>query len=980
MAFDATPEDERQWQAKLNETASTLMDRKVILDALYKLLRLKQDRQTDIATAVAVVGTCLDMCPEHERYFRIETNCVSPFELDANGVPDQTIMVKEYRRSGADQKDPLPDELRPISVLQRTMNYLCFQIIDQDPVSTGTNAGEWFDFTWGRTRSIRKDITQQHLINPESVDLIEKCARFHIYCAYYLCEEGVHDFDPKINNENLHNCLQTLKEFYFELGTRSIYCTNEEEFRSYDVLLNLGNEETLSELKHYRKTIRDSPSIRFAVKMYQAYHSKNHIKFFQLARQANFFMSCILSGYFNQFRIDILNNLRRAFTTPKSTKLVPYPTHSIIQQFGFDDNNELASFCEQIDLRYDNESIYFRSGPQLVPTNIKKRSQLLVQSKLGTSAGRAILSDSSQLEILPIHSSFDANNRLIVDRSALMSATTVTPQKKETISVPKTVPAQPVPSFSEIKGTSSFANTDSSGFNLPSLFGNTAKPPSEKPPPPAYPKFNNSSFSFVNQVEKLSSKETKLEVNPTPLGSNGGFFKTPNLPTSSSASVDFTFNLKNKTLTSNESHDLFSAKMAFPTPVQQPAPPFPEALSIDLDAVFDGLLSIIIKEECHSSLKQLKERQKLIVEKASQLFDHLLDSIIRDTASETIHGAKKLKEKVDTCSAVILEQLLDEIVTTTIKESYIELISSRRKKQAAALSDHLFRVLIDCLLQELSSQVLASETEYRDCQITQWRNLTVQGKYWAKWRKFYLARKKYKFYRDNFPAAPLPVFSRPVSNTNSAFGSGVGGLALGLGIPSRTVIDDSFKKANSALRRKLVYSKFASPSALNQYVKEKLTNKIASNAVNGHRAAQLEQMKRAHYLEEKYFKLWFRKVRLRKRNFIRSQFPSAPAPPMGLKPGPGLDRFAHQLTLIDAPIAKASASIKENLLKKLHYDYDSTMNLAKRKLEQREQMRNISRQSVHPSDEVTVFSDNDNYEPLRKRFGFVPFSKQISSP
>src|SRR5699024_7646533 len=154
--------------------------------SLDKLLRLKQDRQTDLATAVAPDGTCPDMCPEQERYFRIETNCVSSYEMDPNGVPDQTKMIKEYRRSGADQKEPLPHELRPISVLQHTMIYLCLEIIDKDPLSMGSNAGEWFDFIWSRTRSIRKDITQQHLINPESVGLIEKCARFHMYCAYYL--------------------------------------------------------------------------------------------------------------------------------------------------------------------------------------------------------------------------------------------------------------------------------------------------------------------------------------------------------------------------------------------------------------------------------------------------------------------------------------------------------------------------------------------------------------------------------------------------------------------------------------------------------------------------------------------------------------------------------------------------------------------------------------------------------------------------
>ncbi len=70
-------------------------------------------------TAVAVIGTCDDMCPEYERYFRQNTNQLQIFELDQFGNTDENRMVKEYRRSSANQEEPLPHELRPIHVLQR---------------------------------------------------------------------------------------------------------------------------------------------------------------------------------------------------------------------------------------------------------------------------------------------------------------------------------------------------------------------------------------------------------------------------------------------------------------------------------------------------------------------------------------------------------------------------------------------------------------------------------------------------------------------------------------------------------------------------------------------------------------------------------------------------------------------------------------------------------------------------------------------
>ena len=78
------------------------------------------------------------------------------------------------------------------------------------------------------------------------MDLVEKCARFHIYCSERLCEEDSMVFDNKINNENLTKCLQTLKELYHDLAVKhNIYCPNEAEFRAYKVLMNLNEGDTL---------------------------------------------------------------------------------------------------------------------------------------------------------------------------------------------------------------------------------------------------------------------------------------------------------------------------------------------------------------------------------------------------------------------------------------------------------------------------------------------------------------------------------------------------------------------------------------------------------------------------------------------------------------------------------------------------------------------------------------------------------------
>ncbi|XP_078340085.1 germinal-center associated nuclear protein-like [Crassostrea virginica] len=88
------------------------------------------------------------------------------------------------------------------------MTYLLSQIADR---GEDGKWGDWFDFLWNRTRGIRKEITLQQFCSTESTALLKKCVRFHIFCAERLCEEDMHSFDDKINNENMTKCLQTLK-------------------------------------------------------------------------------------------------------------------------------------------------------------------------------------------------------------------------------------------------------------------------------------------------------------------------------------------------------------------------------------------------------------------------------------------------------------------------------------------------------------------------------------------------------------------------------------------------------------------------------------------------------------------------------------------------------------------------------------------------------------------------------------------------
>eukprot|EP00794_Sanderia_malayensis_P011995 gene11995-13233_t len=352
-------------KAFANVPAKDVNEKAEILEKIDQKIREGRKKENDLMRAAVVTGTCPDMCPEKERYLREYQRRLAPFEMQigtentdhfAGQFPtiDHSKAIKEYSRSSADQEEPLPHELRPASVLKMTMDYLVLNVMD----ASHGNWAEWYDFVWNRTRGIRKDITQQHLCNEISVELIEKCARFHIICAHHLCEEDMNAFDPKINNENLTKCLQSLKHMYDDISTqKGSSCRNESEFRCYQVLLNLNNTDILREVMEFRQEIRDSQEVKFALEVFRALNSSNYVRFFKLLGAASYLMACIMQRYFNQIRSKGLLLMNRAYGAVN--KPVPFLLKDITRLFAIDEEDEVSEFCQHYGMTVDEGLVYF---------------------------------------------------------------------------------------------------------------------------------------------------------------------------------------------------------------------------------------------------------------------------------------------------------------------------------------------------------------------------------------------------------------------------------------------------------------------------------------------------------------------------------------------------------------------------------------------------------------------------------------------
>ncbi|XP_075923316.1 germinal-center associated nuclear protein isoform X2 [Petromyzon marinus] len=386
-----------------------------LLELRDKQMRQARTRRTELEKAKAIVGTCSDMCPEKERYLREIRKQLSIYEvIPGTDKVNHAAVIKEYSRSSADQEEPLPHELRPPHVLDMTMQYLVNSVmnIGED------NWAEWYDFVWNRTRGIRKDITQQHLCEPISVSLIEKCTRFHVLCAHHLCQQPMATFEPKINNENLTKCLQSLKEMYQDLANKGIYCSGEPEFRGYSVLLNLNHGDILREVQQFREEIRNSSPVKFAVQVFSALNSNNFVRFFKLVKSASYLNACLLHRYFTQVRRDALKALNVALTVPQRSSSLPL--QQMMHTLLFTSEKEAAEFFSHYGLNVTDETVELNRSSFIEPEcTLAMKKSSFIECKLTTLLGEVV--NGAPLGGAPRHvpsSSFDLQGQYAGDFSA----------------------------------------------------------------------------------------------------------------------------------------------------------------------------------------------------------------------------------------------------------------------------------------------------------------------------------------------------------------------------------------------------------------------------------------------------------------------------------------------------------------------------------------------------------------------------------
>ncbi|RKP08647.1 SAC3/GANP/Nin1/mts3/eIF-3 p25 family-domain-containing protein [Thamnocephalis sphaerospora] len=331
------------------------------------------EKRIDLKRAIRFVGTCQDMCPEFEREEREYQKSIDKYEQLANAKHriDHTRAVKTFHRPAAGNEQPLPCDVRPPPVLERTLRYLIHDIVAVHGIE------DTHFFVRDRMRSIRQDYTLQNERGPSAIAVHEQIARFHIACTHLLCESS--GFSESQEMEQLRKgtrspmvtrlMLQSLQEFYDDALIAGIECPNEAEFRSYYLVAHLGDKDVLRQAQYYRPQVYQSPMVQQALRFHSLYQRSgsfitvNMARFFRtVAHPATTFLTaCMLEHFFINVRKHSLFSLC-ASVNIKQRPAVAIPQFAAM--FGFTDNEELLKFCAYYGLTVTDSKVML-STPQV---------------------------------------------------------------------------------------------------------------------------------------------------------------------------------------------------------------------------------------------------------------------------------------------------------------------------------------------------------------------------------------------------------------------------------------------------------------------------------------------------------------------------------------------------------------------------------------------------------------------------------------
>ncbi|TYI24085.1 hypothetical protein ES332_A06G208900v1 [Gossypium tomentosum] len=307
----------------------------------YAGINQQQEEQEAREDVGSIIGTCPFMCPDGERAQRERLRDLAVFER-LHGDPRKTspsLAVKKFCRT-ISVKHVQASDVRPLAVLEDTLNYL-LNLLD----SSEHPFEVVHDFIFDRTRSIRQDLSMQHIVNDRAICMYEKMVKFHVISHQRLrnCTSSSISSLQYLNMEQLTKALASLyvlyeanrnNNFVYEneanRNNNFVY-ENEAQFRSFYVLLHLDSknqqmEESLSYwFRNVPSPVMKSKEMHFARQVLRFYRMGNYKRFLcTVSTESSYLQYCIIEPHVNEVRalaISYINNC--------CYKLHPYPLEQL---------------------------------------------------------------------------------------------------------------------------------------------------------------------------------------------------------------------------------------------------------------------------------------------------------------------------------------------------------------------------------------------------------------------------------------------------------------------------------------------------------------------------------------------------------------------------------------------------------------------------------------------------------------------------
>ncbi|KAE8451898.1 hypothetical protein EG329_002739 [Mollisiaceae sp. DMI_Dod_QoI] len=370
--------------------------------------------------AIVFKGTCNDMCPELEAAERIVERRYDQFEKDYlddgsfSAIANPSKMIKKLARSAAGQEAPLPIDVRTVTALKATLDYLIDEILDKMDLAAVHG------FIWDRTRAIRRDfVFHTYLTTEELLDriyVLETIARFHVIALHQMSRKGVNapDFVEQQEHEQLGKTLVSLVHAYEDCEVRQVECENEAEFRAYYLLFNRRDPGLQKRAQDWGwKFWGESEEVPLAASLVEACQNtwdthgplenpatKGNTqfditqcafsKFFTIVedKSVSYTMACFAETCFNDIRKSIMKTILKAYRRQKD-QTKDWTLSRLNTYLRFDDEADILLWGEKHGLHFESgdEEEYLSFDKSMLrdasPEVRQQHSYALVERKRG---------------------------------------------------------------------------------------------------------------------------------------------------------------------------------------------------------------------------------------------------------------------------------------------------------------------------------------------------------------------------------------------------------------------------------------------------------------------------------------------------------------------------------------------------------------------------------------------------------------------